>query len=52
MNLCLPSKPSLLLEEEEEVGTDLYDTHMMLSLRYWARVLNTRSLPYDNHKGG
>jgi len=34
MNLCLPSNPSLLLAEEEEVGADLYDTHMMFSLRY------------------
>ena len=51
MNLCLPSNPSLLLVEEEAVGADLYDTHTMLSLRYWARVLDTRSLPSDNHKG-
>jgi len=52
MNLCLPSNPSLLLVEEEEVGADLYDTHMMLSLKYWARVLDTRSLPSDNHMSG
>jgi len=51
MNLCLPSNPSLLLVEEE-AGADLYDTHMMLSLRYWALVLDTRSLLSDNHKGG
>jgi hypothetical protein len=41
MNLCLPSNPSLLLVEEKVVGADLYDTHMMLSLRYWALVLDT-----------
>ena len=52
MDLCLPSNPSLLLVEEEEVVADLYDTHMMLSLRYWALVLDTQSLPSDNHKGG
>ena len=50
MKLCLPSNPSLLLVEE--VGADLYDTHMMLSLRYRARVLDTRSLPSYIHKGG
>jgi hypothetical protein len=41
MNLYLPSNPSLLLVVEDEVGADLYDTHMMLSLRYWALVLDT-----------
>jgi hypothetical protein len=48
----LPSNPSLLLAEEEEVGADLYDTHTMLSLRYWALALDTQNLPSDNHKGG
>ena len=30
----------------------LYDTHKMLSLRYWALAPDTRSLPSDNHKAG